>query len=72
MDGKYNTGEALRVVNTRRRGIKDECNEKTRWILSQHKKQTVTVRQATYYGLFIYADEVMGMTIFDRVIQRRG
>ena len=35
MDEKYNIGEALRMINTRRRGIKDECNEKTRWILSQ-------------------------------------
>jgi hypothetical protein len=29
MDEKYNKGEALRMINTRRRGIKDECNEKT-------------------------------------------
>jgi hypothetical protein len=35
MDGKYNKGEALRMVNTRRQGIKDACNKKTRWILSQ-------------------------------------
>ena len=72
MDGKYNKGEALRMINTRRQGIKDECNEKTRWILSQREKQSVAVGQATYYGLFIYADEVMGMTIFDKVIRRRG
>jgi hypothetical protein len=30
MDGKYNKGKALRMVNTRRQGINDECNEKTR------------------------------------------
>ena len=72
MDGKYNNGEALRMVNTRRQGIKDECNKKTRWILSQQEKQSVAVQQATYYGLFIYADNVLGMTIFDRVVRRRG
>ena len=72
MDEKYNKGEALRIINTRRRGIKDECNKKTRWILSQQEKQSVAVQQATYYGLFIYADNVLGMTIFDRVVRRRG
>ena len=53
------------MVETRKRGIKDECNEKTRNILSQRQKQSVTVRQVRYYGLFILADEVLGMTIFD-------
>jgi hypothetical protein len=28
MDGRYEKGEALGMVNTRRRGIKDECTEK--------------------------------------------
>jgi hypothetical protein len=38
MDGRrYEKGEALRMVNTRRRGIKDECNKKTRMILSQQE-----------------------------------
>ncbi len=46
MDEKYNKGEALRMINTRRRGIKDECNKKTRWILSQQEKQSVAVRSA--------------------------
>jgi hypothetical protein len=50
IDGKYNTGEALRMINTRRQGIKDECNKKTRWILSHQEKKTVAVRSATYYG----------------------
>ena len=72
MDGRYEKGEALRMVNTRRQGIKDECNEKTRMILSQREKQSVTVRQARYYGLLILADEVLGMTIFDVVLWRRG
>ena len=43
MDGKYNKGKALRMVNSRRQGIEDECNEKTRWILSQQEKQSVAV-----------------------------
>ena len=72
MYGRYKKGEALRTVNTRRRGIKDECNEKTSRILSQQEKQSVTVRQATYYGLFIFADEVLGMKFFDGVVWRRG
>jgi hypothetical protein len=46
--------------------------QKTRWILSQQEKQSVAVRPMTYYGKFIYADEVIGMTIFDGVVQRRG
>ena len=50
MDGKYNKGEALRMINTRRRGIKDECNEKSRRIVSLKEKETVAVRSATYYG----------------------
>jgi hypothetical protein len=48
MDGKYNKEEALRMVNTRRQGIEDECNEKTRSIfhskrnnLSQYNKQCI-------------------------------
>jgi hypothetical protein len=64
MDGRYKNGEALRMVYKRRRRIKDECNEKTRMILSQQQKQSVTLQQASYYGLCIYADEVMGTTIF--------
>ena len=67
MDGRYEKGEALRMVNTRRRGIKDDCNEKTRMILSQREKQSVTVQQARYYGLLILADKVLGMTTFDVV-----
>ena len=43
MDGKDNIDEALRMINTRRRGIKDECNKRTRWIHSQQEKQSVTV-----------------------------
>jgi hypothetical protein len=50
IDVKYNTGEALRMINTRRRGIKDECNEKTRRIVSHQEKETVAVRSAMYYG----------------------
>jgi len=72
MDGRYKKGEALRIVNTRRQGIKDECNETTRMILSQREKQSVTVPQARYYGLLILTDEVLGMTIFGVVIWRRG
>ena len=72
MDGRYEKGEALGMVNTRRRGIKDECKGKTRVILSQREKQSVTVRQARYYGLLILADEVFGMTMFDVVLWRRG
>jgi hypothetical protein len=72
MNGRFKKGEALRMVNTRRQGIKDECNEKTRMILSQREKQSVTVRQASYNGLFIFADEVLGMTIFGVVLWRRG
>ena len=64
MDGIYKKGEALGRANTRRRGIKDECNEKIRNILSQRQKQSVTVRQVRYYELFILADEVLGMTTF--------
>ena len=48
MDEEYNKSEALRMINTRRRGIEDECNEKTRWILSLREKKTVTVQSATY------------------------
>ena len=48
MDGIYKKGEALGMENTRRQGIKDECNETTRMILSQREKQSVTVRQARY------------------------
>ena len=59
------------MVNTRRQRIKDECNEKTRMILSQREKQFVTVRQSRYYGLLILADEVSEMTIFDVVLWRR-
>ena len=72
MDGIYKKGEAFGMENTRRRGIKDECNEKLRNILSQRQKQSVTVRQARYYELFILADEVLGMTIFNVEIRRRG
>jgi len=43
MDGRYKKGEALGMENTRRRGIKDECNEKIRNILSQREKRSVTV-----------------------------
>ena len=43
MDGRYEKGEALRMVNTRRRVFKDECNETIRMILSQREKQSVTV-----------------------------
>ena len=50
MDEKYNKGEALRMIKTRRQGIKDECNKNTRWILSQREKQSVAVRPAMYYG----------------------
>ena len=64
MDGRYKNGKALRMVNKRRRHIKDGCNEKTRMILSQQQKQSVTLQQVSYYGLCIYADEVMGMTNF--------
>ena len=39
---------------------------------SQQEKQSVAIRQAMYYGLFIYADEVLGMKFFDRVVRRRG
>ena len=60
------------MVNTRRQGIKDKCNGKTRMILSQQEKQSGTVRKARYYGLLILADEVLGMTIFDVVLWRRG
>ena len=48
---EYYQGEALGMVKTRKRGIKDECNEKTRNILSQRQKQSVTVRQARYLEL---------------------
>jgi len=72
MDGIYKKGEALGMENTRRRGIKYECNEKLRNILSQRQKQSVTVRQSRYYELFILADEVLGMTIFNVEIRRRG
>jgi len=72
MDGRYKKGEALGMINTRRRGIKDECNEKKRKNLSLRDKQSVTVRQARYYGLLILADKVLGMTIFDVEIWRRG
>ncbi len=51
MDGRYKKGEALGMENTRRRGIKDECNEKIRNILSQREKRSVTVRQARYYRM---------------------
>ena len=47
MDEKYNKGKALRMINTGRPGIKDECNKKTRWILSQQEKQSVAVQPAT-------------------------
>ena len=60
------------MVNTRRRGIKDECNEKKRKIRSQQETQSVTVRQARFYGLLILADEVLGMTLFDVEIWRKG
>jgi hypothetical protein len=50
IDVKYNTGEALRMINTRRQSIKDECNEKTRRIVSHQEKETVAVRSVTYYG----------------------
>ncbi len=50
IDVKYNTGEALRMINTRRQGIKNECNEKTRRIVSHQEKETVAVGSATYYG----------------------
>ena len=43
IDVKYNTGEALRMIKTRRRGIKDECNEKTRRTVSHQEKGTVAV-----------------------------
>ena len=43
IDVKYNTGEALRMINTRRQGIKDECNEKTRRTVSHQEKETVAV-----------------------------
>jgi len=59
VDGRYKKGEALGMVNTRRRGIQDECNRKTRMILSQREKQSGTVRKARYYGLLILADEVL-------------
>jgi len=72
MDGMYKKGEAFGMENTRRRGIKDECNEKLRNILSQRQKQSVTVREARYYELFILADEVLGMTIFNVEIRRGG
>ena len=72
MDGIYKKGEALGMVNTRRRGMKDECNGKLRNILSQRQKQSATVQQARYYELFILADEVLGMTIFNLEIRRRG
>jgi len=72
MDGIYKKGEALGMVNTRRQGIQDECNEKLRNILSQRHKQSVTVRQGRYYELFILADEVLRMTIFNLEIRRRG
>jgi hypothetical protein len=67
MDGRYKKGETLRMVNTGRQGIKDECNETTRMILSLREKQSVTVQQARYYGLLILADKVLGMTTFDVV-----
>ena len=60
------------MLNTRSRGIKDECNKKTRWILSQQEKQSVAVQPARYYGKFIYADEVIGMTIFDGGSTEKG
>ena len=72
MDGRYKKGEALRMVNTRRRSVKDACNEKTRRILSQQEKQSVTVRQARYFELFILANEVLRITIFYVEIRRRG
>jgi len=72
MDGMYKKGEAFGMENTRRRGIKDECNEKLRNILSQRQKQSATVQQARYYELFILADEVLGMTIFSEEIRRGG
>jgi len=72
MDGIYKQGEELGMVKTRRRGIKDECNEKLRNILSQRQKQSVTVRQARYDELFILADEVLKITIFNGEIRRRG
>ena len=72
MDGIYKKGEALGMVNTRRQGIKDECNGKTRMILSQQEKQSGTIRKTRYYGLLILADEVLGMTIFDVVLWIRG
>ncbi len=72
MDGRYKNGEVLRMVNKRRRCIKDECNKKTRMILSQRQKQSVTLRQVSYYGLCIYADEVMGMTNFWRSCMEKG
>ena len=50
IDVKYNTGEALRMIKTRRRGIKDECNEKTRSAVSHQEKETVVVGSATCYG----------------------
>ncbi len=68
---EYKQGEALGMVKTRRGGIKDECNEKLRNILSQ-QKQSVTVRQARYFELFILTDEVLRITIFNVEIRRRG
>ena len=62
----------LRMVNTRRRDIKDECNENTRRILSQQEKQSVTVQQARYFGLFIFTEEVLGMKNFEVEVLRRG
>jgi hypothetical protein len=50
IDVKYITGEALRMLKTRRGGIKDECNEKTRSAVSHQEKETVVVGSATCYG----------------------
>jgi hypothetical protein len=36
------------MIKTRRRGIKDECNKKTRRTVSHQEKGTVAVGSATY------------------------
>ena len=49
-----------------------DVTRKQERILSQQEKQSVTAQQARYYGLLIFAGEVLGMDIFDGGILSRG
>ena len=49
-----------------------DITRKQEWILSQGEKESVTVRQARYYGWLFFAGEVLRMDIIDEGILRRG